>query len=115
MNSDNISIIIQCWHDLRSDAVQLRVLSVDTGEEVQLSDGSFLLRTLPQDDPAVLRCFIQHIPSGREAHIQGGSHLRDFVEACLLQVPGSLSESSAPGGREDLSNGQRANEPDARP
>ncbi len=95
--------------------MQLQIVNVDTSKEVYLSEGSFLLRVFSLEGGSVQRCFIRHIASGREAYIQGGSHLRAFVTACLLQVPESLSESSAPGGREELSNGPQANEPDARP
>lgn len=110
-----LSLLVWCRHDRQTDALQLQIVNVDTGKEVYLNEGSFLLRVFSLENGSVQRCFIRHIASGREAYLQGGSHVRDFVKACLLQVPGSLSESSAPGGREDLSNGPQADEPDARP
>lgn len=110
-----LSLFVWCRRDRQTDTMQLQIVNVDTSKEVYLSEGSFLLRVFSLEGGSVQRCFIRHIASGREAYIQGGSHLRAFVTACLLQVPESLSESSAPGGREELSNGPQANEPDARP
>ena len=110
-----LSLFVFCRHDRQTDTMRLQIVNVDTGKEVYLSEGSFLLRVFSLEGGSVQRCFIRHIASGREAYIQGGSHLRAFVEACLLQVPGSLSGSSAPAGQEELSNGPQANEPDARP
>ncbi len=110
-----LSLFVWCRRDRQTDTMQLQIVNVDTSKEVYLSEGSFLLRVFSLEGGSVQRCFIRHIASGREAYIQGGSHLRAFVTACLLQVPESLSESSAPGGREELSNGPQANEPDAQP
>ncbi len=93
MDNEEISIIIWCWHDLRTDATQLRLVRVDTSEDVPLSDGSFLLRISLKKDSSVLRCYIRHIASGREAYIQGGQKLRTFIKTCLLrggdQEPGT--------------------------
>ncbi len=94
MDNEEISIIIWCWHDLRTDATQLRLVRVDTSEDVPLSDGSFLLRISLKKDSSVLRCYIRHIASGREAYVQGGPNLRAFVKTCLLN--GNESKPSAP-------------------
>jgi hypothetical protein len=71
---------------------QLKVVRVDTNEEVHLSDGSFLLRISRDEHTSVQRCLIRHIASGREAYVQGGSNLRAFIKACLLSnsEPGPL-------------------------
>lgn len=93
MDNEEISIIMWCWHDLRTDATQLRLVRVDTSEDVALSDGSFLLRISMKKDASVVRCYIRHIASGREAYIQGGQKLRTFIKTCLLdggtQEPGT--------------------------
>ena len=39
-----LSLIISCEYDLQSDTTQVRIVRVDTGENVRLRDGSFLLR-----------------------------------------------------------------------
>ncbi len=88
MSSETFSVIVWFWHDQLTDATQLKVVRVDTSEEVHLSDGSFLLR-LSQDEKALVeRCFLRHIASGREAYVQGGSNLRGFVRACLVNNGG---------------------------
>ena len=96
MSSEVFSIILWCWHDLRTDAVQLRMVGSDTAEEVHLEDGAFLLR-ISQDEyerEPVYRCLIRHLASGREAYLQGGPNLRAFVRACL--VNGGDTEQNAP-------------------
>ncbi len=84
MSSDDFSVIVRCWYDPQTDATRLQVVRVDTNEEVRLSDSSFLLRISLGERGSVLRCFIRHLASGREAYVQGGSGLRAFVKACLL-------------------------------
>jgi hypothetical protein len=64
--------------------MQVRVIRNDTAEEVQLKDGMFLLRIWSDNNGRVERCLIRHLASSREAFIQGGPKLRDFVKACLL-------------------------------
>ncbi len=85
MENEELSVSVWCWSDLPTNATQLRVVNVATGEEVHLSSGSFLLRISIDAKAPVTRCYIRHIASGREAYIQGGPNLRAFVKACLLQ------------------------------
>jgi len=94
MGNEEFSIIIWCWHDLKTDITQVRLMSVDTNEAVPLKDGSFLLRISIDANTSVVRCFIRHITSGREAYVQGGPKLRAFVKTCLLCS--SKPEESAP-------------------
>src|SRR5436305_10383991 len=89
MSSETLSVIVSCWHDDLTRATRLKVVRVDTSEEVQLSDGSFLLRISRDENASVERCYIRHIASGREAYVQGGPHLRAFVKACLLNLEAS--------------------------
>ena len=84
MSGESFSVIVQYWHDLLTDTTHLRVLRVDTNEEVHLSDGSFLMRISRDAHTSVERCLIRHIPSGKEAYVQGGPNLRAFLKACLL-------------------------------
>ena len=88
MSSETFSVILWCWHDLRTDVIQLRTVRSDTAEEVHLRDGAFLLRIWREEreheHEAVYRCQIRHLASGREAYLQGGSNLRAFVRACLV-------------------------------
>ena len=84
MSSETFSVIVWLWHDTVTSTTQLKVVRVDTSEEVQLNDGSFLLRISRDKDTSVERCLIRHIASGREAYVQGGPNLRAFVKACLL-------------------------------
>ncbi len=84
MGNNEFSIIIWCWHDPQTDITQVRLVSVDTYEEVPLKDGSFLLRISIDAKTSVVRCFIRHIASGSEAYLQGGPKLRTFIKTCLL-------------------------------
>jgi hypothetical protein len=84
MNSETFSVIVRFWHNLLTNATQLKVVRVDTIDEVHLSDGNFLLRISRDEDTSVERCLIRHLASGREAYVQGGPNLRVFVKTCLL-------------------------------
>jgi hypothetical protein len=84
MSSEPFSIIVRYWHDLLTNTNQLAVVRVDTNEEVHLSDGSFLMRISRDESTSIERCLIRHIPSGKEAYVQGGQNLRAFVKDCLL-------------------------------
>lgn len=84
MSSETFSVIVWFWHDQLTNASQLKVVRVDTSEEVQLTDGSFLLRISRDGETTVERCLLRHISSGREAYVQGGPNLHAFVKACLL-------------------------------
>lgn len=85
MGIEECSIIIRCWQDPQTDTTQLRLVVVDSGEEVSLKEGAFLVRTSTDARTSVVRCFIRHIASGREAYVQGGPKLRAFVKDCLLR------------------------------
>lgn len=89
MRNESFSVIVWLQHDQLTNATQLKMVRVDTSEEVHLSDGSFLLRLWRDEDTAVERCLLRHIASGREAYVQGGRNLRDFVRACLLNSEGA--------------------------
>lgn len=88
-----LSLIISCEYDLQSDTTQLRVVRVDTGENVRLRDGSFLLRCSMNGQTRAQRCLIRHIASGREAYVQGGINLQAFVKECLLRNDESDQET----------------------
>jgi hypothetical protein len=92
MGSEEFSLIIWCWHDEQTGNIQLRMVHVDTGEEIPIKDGSFLLRIANHTDSSMVRCYIRHMASGREAYLQGGSKLRLFIKDCLLN-----RESRGPG------------------
>lgn len=85
MGNEEFSIIIWCWHDPQTDTTHLRLVGVDSGEEVSLKEGVFLVRISTDAKTSVVRCFIRHIASGREAYVQGGPKLRAFVKDCLLR------------------------------
>ena len=86
---------MRCWYGPQTDSTRLQVVRVDTNEEVRLSDSSFLLRISLGEHRSVLRCFIRHLASGREAYVQGGSGLRAFVKDCLMKD--DEPESEEPG------------------
>lgn len=90
MSRAALSLIVSCKYDLQSDTTQVQIVRVDTGENVLLREGSFLLRCSLNGRASVQRCLIRHIASGREAHVQVGPGLRDFIKDCLLDT----SESS---------------------
>jgi len=89
MSGETFSVIVWLQHDQLTNATQLKVVRVDTSEEVNLSDGSFLLRISRDENALIERCLIRHIASGREAYVQGGSNLRAFVRACLVNKGGA--------------------------
>src|SRR5690348_5997301 len=98
MSSEMFSILVWCWHDSQTNITHLRLVDVDTAEEVRLKEGNFLLRISRNESSSVERCLIRHIASGREAHVQGGSRLRAFIKACLLEESGSQpTDPGAPG------------------
>jgi hypothetical protein len=80
--------------------MQLHIVNVETGEQVRLDQGTFLLRIFNLEDGVVQRCFIRHVASGREAYVQGGKNLRSFVKSCILQSGQSSSETSRLAGSE---------------
>jgi hypothetical protein len=94
MSNENISIIVWCWYDLPTDAIRVRIVRVDTGGDLRVKDGNFLLRCSTDEATSIIRCSIRHIASGREAYLQGGPNLRKFVQACLLSD--GASEPAAP-------------------
>lgn len=81
---DNLSVTIQCWRDRDSGTTRLRVERLDRREEVEIADGTFLLRVAVARGRPMERCYIRHIASGREAYVQGGPGLSAFVQASLL-------------------------------
>ena len=98
MGNEEFSIIIWCWHDPQTDITQLRLVRVDTGEEVPLKEGVFLMRISTDAKTSVVRCFIRHIASGSEAYVQGGPKLRTFIKACLLNgAPPGPGAPESPG------------------
>lgn len=96
MSDDNtISLLLWCRRDQQSDALRVQVIRVDTGEEVRLKDGGFLLRISYDTDPLVMRCLIRHIASGRESRVQTGTTMQDFIKACLLENTDIFGTSEA--------------------
>ncbi len=83
-NPEMLSIIVRCKYVSQTNTVQLQIVDVSTSQDIRLREGTFLLRISTDERPGVVRCFIRHIASGRETHIQGGARLREFVKACLL-------------------------------
>lgn len=93
MITEAYSVIVWCWHDRHTDTIRLRMIRVDTEEEVRLREGAFILRILIDEDASMVRCYIRHIVSGREVYVQSGSLLRAFVKDCILDDNGSSSVS----------------------
>lgn len=85
MENEEHSAIIWCKLDLATNATQLRLVNVATGEEVHLNNANFLLRISMDAHASVIRCSIHHIASGRDAYVQGGSKLGAFVKECVLK------------------------------
>jgi hypothetical protein len=90
MSRATLSLIIRCSYDPQADITLVRIEHVETGEAVRIHDGSFLMRCSFNGRASVQRCLIRHIASGREAYVQIGPGLRDFIKTCLLDT----SESS---------------------
>ncbi|HET8912576.1 MAG TPA: hypothetical protein VFN23_13975 [Ktedonobacteraceae bacterium] len=93
MSSNTFSVMVKCWYNTESETTHLQVIRTDTSTEVQLSNSTFLLRM--QEVGPVERCYIRHIASGRDAYVQGGPGLRNFITTCLLN--GSSPEAENPG------------------
>jgi len=95
MSNNTTSIIVWCMYNSQSALTEVRVVHVDTNEDVPLQDSSFLIR-ISTDEKKTQRYFIHHIGSGREAYLQGSSKFHAFVKECLLRqaspdsdIPGS--------------------------
>lgn len=99
MSNELFSLLLHCWHDTQTDVMQLRLVRADTGEEIHLNDGTFLLRIFLDTDPTTHRCLIRHLASGREAYIQSGLTMRTFIKTCLLAHP---APPEAPRERADI-------------
>jgi hypothetical protein len=82
VSTEIASFVLQWWHEHNTN--RLRVVRVNTGEEVVLGKSSFLLRLFVDDTTAIERCLIRHLMSGREVYIQSGSSLQAFIKSCLL-------------------------------
>jgi hypothetical protein len=87
------SVIVKCWYNAQTGTTHLQVVRTDTSAEVFLGNSTFLLRM--QEIGRVERCYIRHIASGRDAYVQGGPGLRNFITTCLLN--GGLPETENPG------------------
>jgi hypothetical protein len=97
VSSNIVSLIIQYWYDHGTN--QLKVVHVDTGEEVHFRNGSFLIRFFDDETTLVERVSIRHLASGREAYLQSGRGLQAFIRTCLLDeedTPGT-PHSETPG------------------
>ena len=92
MENEGFSVIIRCSFDPQTNATQLHVVDVTTGEEVHLNDASFLLRISIYKPASITRCYIRHIASGNDAYVQGSARLRAFIKAHLLKEETSASE-----------------------
>lgn len=104
MNGDSLplpadktfSVLVWCWNDVSAHATpttpvtRIRVLRLDSGEQVPLKEGSFLLRISTNEDAAVVRCMVRHLPSGEEVHLQSGLALHAFLLSTLLSGDDTL-------------------------
>jgi hypothetical protein len=92
--STTSSFMIQCWQDLHSARKLVRIMRVETEQAVPIETNSFLLRFMYSDGGRVERCYIRHIVSGREAYLQGGPGLSEFVRECLLDQLGNVPDGT---------------------
>ncbi len=84
MANEIISLIVSCQLNQLNQTLALQVVRVDTGEQIHLHEGVFLLRIFSDDTTTQTRCLIRHLASGREAFVQGSPNLSDFVQKALL-------------------------------
>lgn len=84
MSKSVLSIMMKCWYDPQTNSTHLRLVRTDSAEEVYLNGGSFLLRITVDEVTQVERCFIRHVPSGREVYVQSGPGMQAFIKSCLL-------------------------------
>ena len=89
MNSDTFSVFVKCWREPPDDITRIQLTQVDSGDEVLLSNSTFLLRISYDEKTSIERCLIRHVASGREAYVQSGPNFRAFVVDCLLSNDGS--------------------------
>jgi putative intracellular protease/amidase len=87
----SFSFIVQWWRDTQQGITRLKVVDVDTTEEILLGNSSFLLHFWTEG-MTVRRCLIRHLPSGREAYLQSSSGLYDFIKTCLFLTQGASPE-----------------------
>lgn len=95
MNSDIFSIIVKCWRDTPTGKTHIQVIRTDSAQEVFLENSTFLVRVQRWEAGRLDQYYIRHIASGRDAYVQGGPSLRDFIKTCLLN--GGLPETEESG------------------
>lgn len=93
MSRVTLSLIIRCSCDAEADVTRVRIERVDNGASARLREGSFLVRCTLNERTEVQRCLIRHIASGREAYVQIGPGLRDFIKDCLLDTNGTTGHA----------------------
>jgi hypothetical protein len=98
------SFLVRLWRDAPPRPMQVTVIDVERGREVQLGDNTFIVRVMVGQDGRLGRCYLRRVGGGEEAHVQGGAGLRAFAAACLAgdddqqgQVIEVLSQAEAPG------------------
>ena len=87
MADESVSLLLQVWQESNNGGARLRALRIDGQpgtSELRFKEGTFLLRIAVDQGRMSERCFIRHIPTAREAYVQGGSSLRAFIQDCLL-------------------------------
>ena len=85
MSTTTASFVIQCWQALHTSIKLVRIVRIETEQTVPIATNSFLLRFTHSDDGRSERCYIRHIASGREAYLQGGLDMGNFVRECVLE------------------------------
>lgn len=96
MSIETLAFTVRCWRDSQVGATRLQVARIDEGNDVELANGSFVVRVMIDRRGALTRCAIRHAASGREAYLQGGSELSAFVKQCLLEP--EVADSDGTGG-----------------
>lgn len=95
MKDDTFSVIVGCWSANPADAMQVRVVRVDTGEEIRFKDGNFLLRVTLEAETSIMRCQLRHLTIDREAHLQSGPGMLEFINSCLRGTNGLQGKDSS--------------------
>lgn len=100
MDSNVFSIVVKCWYDSQDGEARLQIVRTDTAKKVHLGTSTFLLRIPIGGSETLERYYIRHIASGRDAYVQGGPGLRNFIKTCLLndgsfetEKPGAVGEN----------------------
>jgi hypothetical protein len=86
MSTTTTPFLVRCWYNAQDKVLQVQVTRIDTEEHVPLASSSFLIRVtnVSRETGEQTYLHMHHIATNRDAYVQGGPGLLQFVKDCLL-------------------------------